>query len=365
MRGPIVPQIINCPQCQNPLRVPDTIAAGSMVKCPGCSTAFAVPSPAAPPSPPAPTPPTPPRAGDFTAAPGVSSQAPAPSSAFPSSREPDYGPRDPLQRGGLGYLSNAYEIDLGLDFSEGMRHYSPMLGPMVGYGFIIWGILIVLMCMGMFFSICGSVFLIGADLLLLFALFAGYVVVCLRQFRGDRWEFGDFFGGFEYWVPLFLNHLFVWLLQLVCFWLGNFVMFGFIIAAAIQGGPGRGPPGRPPTNQPDETLMLIGYGLGGGMMLVGLIVFTFLHVRCFLFCPWLIIDRGASPVQAIKDNWQLTQGHFWGWFAVSLLLGLIMAGGAMLCMLGLPFTFPIYYLVLTAAYLRITQGNTAAEASPL
>jgi predicted Zn finger-like uncharacterized protein len=65
-----MPEIINCPQCERKLRVPDDLL-GQQVKCPTCSTTFtatAAPSEAPAPAPqaaPAPAPPPPPPAAPY------------------------------------------------------------------------------------------------------------------------------------------------------------------------------------------------------------------------------------------------------------------------------------------------------------
>jgi uncharacterized membrane protein len=245
---------------------------------------------------------------------------------------------------------------------------------MVGYGFILWGMMVVLGCGGAipFIGLLFSCLSLLNTLFLQFALMAGYVVVCLRQVRGDTWTFGDFFGGFRYWVPLFVNNLLSTALLVACFAPGYVLLIvGQVLLsdasanATFQpvGGP-KGPTTTPPTTsgQPGtmEVLVML---VGLGMILLGIVPALYISVRAFLFNPWLIIDRGCGPIEAIKGSWELTRGHFWGWLGVSIVLGLILLVGALPCYLGLPFTFPIMYLVLTAAWLRIT--NVKRLAGPL
>ena len=81
-----------------------------------------------------------------------------------------------------------------------------------------------------------------------------------------------------------------------------------------------------------------------------------MNVRLFLFAPAIVFDRRhLGAIDAIKANWQLTRGHFWGLFGVSLLLGLMNVGGAMACYVGLLFTVPYTLLILTAGYLLISR----------
>jgi hypothetical protein len=347
------------------LRVPDTVAPGAQVKCPQCTTVFAVP--AANPAPPA----TP---GQFSARPtSPASPGAQVGPRFSSAPGPDdfdhpdaaHRPRPDAKLEGL---TSDYVVSLGDDFSAGMKHYSPALGPMVGYGFILWGIMIVLGCGGAipFIGLLFSCLSLLNTLFLQFALIAGYVVVCLRQMRGDVWTFGDFFGGFRYWLPLFVNNLLSTALMVACFAPGYILLIvGQILLSDSSnvtfqqpGGP-KSATATPATGQPgamEIVIMLAGLGI----MLLGIVPAVYVSIRAFLFNPWLIIDRGCGPIEAIKGNWELTRGHFWGWLGFSIVLGLILLVGAIPCYLGLPFTFPIMYLVLTAAWLRITSAKRLA-----
>lgn len=350
------------------LRVPDTMSAGSTVKCPKCNGNFQVPM--VPGSPPSPEPPRPAPPSEFSAQPS------APPPNWATDQERFDGPRDPSQRSarhGLEGLSSDYRVDLGEYFSSGMQHYGTVLGQMVGYGFILVGVMLALACfaqipiLGLVFS-CGSLLM---ELFVNFALYAGFAVVCLLHVRGQRWEFNDFWGGFRYWVPLFINRLVQIAIYMVCLLPGIALIIVFAIVQEMnQPGPGQFQPtvqfvddpfainpgprpiGRPAPPPPDFTFLI----LGVGVMLLGLLAFLYFYIRCFLFAPWLIIDRGCSGIEAIQGNWIITRGHFWGWFGVSFVLGLIFVAGSIPCYLGLPFVFPIYYLVMTAAWMRIT-GN--------
>jgi hypothetical protein len=135
-----------------------------------------------------------------------------------------------------------------------------------------------------------------------------------------------------------------------------FIWFFQVMLESSQGGPGR----RTPPPNPDMTLLVVALVL----FLIGLVPATYLSIRCFVFAPWFVIDRACGPMDAIKGNWALTQGHFWGWFGISLLLSLIQGVASMPCYLGLPFALPLYYLVFTAAWMKITRPP-ALEGGPL
>ncbi len=63
----------------------------------------------------------------------------------------------------------------------------------------------------------------------------------------------------------------------------------------------------------------------------------------------------------MKANWELTRGHFWGLFGVSLLLGLIILGGVLACLIGALFALPYTMLILNAGYLLITGARVPED----
>jgi hypothetical protein len=163
---------------------------------------------------------------------------------------------------------------------------------------------------------------------------------------------------------LFVINLLKIALYLVCIMPGIVIMmawFFYVMAQAGAQGPAfqtvRSGGGQPvvvrsaPPPAPDFTLLLVALAV----MLIGLVPFVFFYVRLFLFTPWFVIDRGCGPIESIKGNWNLTQGHSLGWLGITILLSLIYGVAAMPCYLGIPFALPIYYLVLNAAWMRITR----------
>ena len=93
--------------------------------------------------------------------------------------------------------------------------------------------------------------------------------------------------------------------------------------------------------------------VGAGVFLVGVAVLVFLQIRLLAFAPCIIFDRKEGAVGAIKANWELTRGHFWGLFGVGFLCGLIAGAGALACGIGALFTVPYAFLIWNAGYLFI------------
>jgi uncharacterized membrane protein len=68
------------------------------------------------------------------------------------------------------------------------------------------------------------------------------------------------------------------------------------------------------------------------------------------FVAFLVVDRGAGPVDALKESWRITKGHKWQ----LLLLGLALVGiniiGALLLGIGLFASIPITMVAGAHAY---------------
>ena len=339
-----------CPQCNAPIRTAPTVEPGMSVRCPSCGSTVRVPGEEVTASPP--TAPRPPREA-VTEAPRYREDE------RDDLDRPD-GPREGL---GLEGLSNEYSIRIGDWFRYAQTHWGAVLGPMIGYTFLY-----ILMVIGLVIT-C-----IGIPLLLVLGppLAAGFTVVGLAQLKGERWTFGDFFGGFRQFGPI----------------LGGFCLF--VLVAALWPFPGsilqqigqaqyqdevgarvqeylKTNPGdlfgaiaeaqRAQAAHLDDPLVLSGLVL----RLIGSLVGIYFQIRCMFWLP-LVIDRKCGPVECIQGSFRLTKGHFWGLFGTMLLLGLINLGGALLCGIGLLFTAVFTTLVPLAGYLLIAGTRPPVEA---
>jgi len=344
------------------LRVPDTMTGGTTVQCPQCRATFQLPL--ASDQPPAPT-------GEFAAAPlpPVSTDVAAEPTAPPDWRD-EAGrpgePRDPYQRR-TGGFANEYRIDLNLLFNQASAHYSAVLGPMVGFcmTMVFLGLPILLVM-----ELIGLIHIVGALLnaVIMAAVFtplaAGPIMVTLAQYQGREWTFADFFGGFRYWTPLFVNGLIANLIGFACALPGEALnlaagnhpsndlleLFNTLFGMRTLGGPAF-------VVRPDPALTF----LASLLSLLGNLVILVLTIRYFLFCPYLIVDRGCSATEAIRANLVLVRGHFWGWLGASIVVGIVGAIGVLACGVGLLFTIPYSWLVMTSGYLLAVGSGRPPE----
>ena len=295
---------------------------------------------------------------EFTDAPrpGRPSQPPPGPDEYSPTRRParpdrplDYPDEDRPDEG----FSGDYSIDVNRWFGLAGENYSAILGASIG--FILLAGIVSAVPYGVVFGVSQSIYveiarddplqaLLVQDLLvqgailvlmplLFFPLWSGMTAVYLAQVQGRQWTFGDFFAGFRHYGPLAGVGL---AMQLLSVGLISLPSLSFTFAAVAN----------------HDRQMLLMSPLA---TLAGAVVLIFFQVRLFLFAPAIIFDRGLGAVEAVKANWELTRGHFWGLFGVSLLLGLINLGGVLACLVGLLFAIPFTALILTGGYVLISR----------
>jgi hypothetical protein len=334
----------SCPECQVKLRRSPHLQPGAQVQCPRCRFQFPVPPPEQDASP-VPPPVSTPRASStegYGETPSAGPRRDEERVAAGAYDRDDYG-RDHRRfagedddyprtaQGTPGELSGNYQVDLGRWFSIATQHWSSVLGPFIGYTFLL--LFIALLCAIPFVGLLLAIFLMPP-------LAAGFTIVALAQLKGKPWTFGDFFGGFHWYGSLVGMTLLSGLIYMVCALPAIIAYIAFIIVPlqARRGGPG------------PEALLVV------PALLVTFAAFIVFQVK-FLYAPMLIIDRNFGAIDSLAGSWKLTRGNFWMTFLVVLLLQVINSAGAMACYVGMLFTFPLTILVPVAGYLLIAGSR--------
>jgi len=144
------------------------------------------------------------------------------------------------------------------------------------------------------------------------ALTAGYYFVAFQIARGRSAVFGDFFQGFNKFLPIFLTALVAGILTLIGFAL--LVLPGIYLAVA------------------------------------------------YLFAQPLVIDKSADFWQAMETSRKLITKKWFAFFGLLLLIFLLNVAGAILLGVGLLVTIPWSVCIIAAAYEDIVGLNSVAEA---
>ncbi|MEE2830611.1 MAG: hypothetical protein VX498_15595 [Myxococcota bacterium] len=139
----------------------------------------------------------------------------------------------------------------------------------------------------------------------------GYDLAMLRLVRGEQdVAFGDLFAGFKKFVPLFLT--------------------GLLMGIAVLGG-------------------LVLCIVPGVILMLGL-------WPAFL----LVMEDDLSPMDALKEAWDLTRGYKGQIFLYAIVAGVIQMAGVMACCVGLLVAGPVTQLGWMGAYNEMRQARAEA-----
>lgn len=204
-------------------------------------------------------------------------------------------------------IQQGYSLNIGQSFSRGWEIFQKNIG-----GFVLYTLVLVLI--GAAFSAfpdrlktVGSII----SLVITGPLAAGPLIVAFKIMKGQATTFGDFFRGFDRFLPLFLAYLVT----------SIFIAIGFILFVI---------PG------------------------------VYLAVA-YMFTIALIVERKLDFWEAMEGSRRLITKNWFTFFGLGLLLMLLNFGGLLLLGVGLLVTAPVSQCVLAAAYESVVGLNSSSN----
>lgn len=185
-------------------------------------------------------------------------------------------------------ISRGYDTDIGRYISEGFRIFEKDIGSFIGYTVLYFMITIV------------SGFIPFALLFISGPLTAGFFIVARKIRKGEAYDFGTFWKGFDHFVPLLLYTLISSILGFLAF-----------LALIIPG--------------------------------------IYLAVAWSFAIPFIIFVN-MEFWDGMEYSRKLITKKWWNIFGLLILLFLINIAGALVFFIGLLFTIPITYCALYAAF---------------
>ena len=206
-----------------------------------------------------------------------------------------------------GLLKKNYTVKIGAYISAGLEIFKKNIGGFVGFTIVLILINLILAQINKSASPVGSLI----SLFISGPLNAGSLIVAFKVLRNRETTFGDFFRGFNHYVPLFMLSL-----------------------------------------------------VSGVLILLGCVLFLipglYLAVA-YAFALPLVLDKKMNFWDAMEFSRKLISKNWFSFFGFMLVLALINFAGVLLLGVGLLVTIPLSVCAIAAAYADIVGLPTSSE----
>ena len=207
----------------------------------------------------------------------------------------------------------------------------------------------------LFVGMCLVGLLIGSAVpfgILMGPMMCGLYMAYFKKRRGEFFEFGDLFKGFDYFAQSVVATL-LHAIPIVVIIVPGYILFyvSFILSVAVQG------------DEPNPAAM---FGVMGMFMIfyvLALIVILLVSIG-FTFVYPLIVDRKLGAIDAIKLSFRAAMANFGRLFVLFLLNGLLSIGGLLLCYVGMFLVLPITYGAIAVAYEQVFGLSDGRDLAP-
>lgn len=246
-------------------------------------------------------------------------------------------------------IAGDYNFDMNSYMGAGWELFKKGAGSFIGFTLLYF---IISFILNLGFSLTGLDMFSLSSSFIDTPLLAGVFIFGRKLLKGHE-EFGDFFGGFNYFGQIAL-HLIVFGLFLAPLFL---LLFGFAFpyemlsswnVESLAGG-----------GVADEwaARMEENFGMVMGVFFLFFIGAVYLGISYSLTVP-LIVDSKMGFWEAMETSRKVVGKKFFGFFGMFFFLGIIMIIGVIItCGLGLLVVIPTYQCIVFSAYDQIFQPN--------
>ena len=233
-------------------------------------------------------------------------------------------------------IDQGYNFDISRYISESFDIVKKELGLFIGYTAVV----------GLIFVVAAFIPFIGSLAVQFLAptFLAGYLIVAHKMNRNEEVEFGDFFKGFDYFGQLLLQVLIVMGISLVLFIPLGFFLFlfgGFEVHNF-------------------DRMSAAGFIILILLSIIIFILFVYISVS-YLFAPAFIVFGDLQPWDAMEASRKIVGQNFFPVFGFTLVLGLLVLAGYVLCCVGLLFTLPAYQVAVYCAFKDIMDFDNPEQ----
>jgi hypothetical protein len=222
---------------------------------------------------------------------------------------------------------SSFEFPFGDALSRGFEIYKDNFGPMVGFTLIMMIIMMVVGAVPILGTVVTSIFL-GPQLL------AGLYIVCQKINRGESYEFGDFFKGFDYWRELATTYAIIFVVYAVLI----IVPVTYLVGWSVF--------------QDFDQLIQEGINPFAGISwTISLFMIPFLYLAVsWIFVTPIVVFHKLTNLEAMEASRRVASRFWFPLFAYIILASIIAMLGMIACFVGIILTLPIVYTCIYSAY---------------
>ena len=232
-------------------------------------------------------------------------------------------------------INNGYTVEIGNYFSRGYDIMKQNMGGYIGFA-LLGGLISIVANVIPFLNILSGIVIIPC-------LAFGFHLVSYRiSVKREIPPFNEFFNGFNHFSKIVVITLLIFVITLALFiplilFFGIGTFWSVITASGMNSA---------------ETMRNAFAGLGGTMIILFLItMLAYLYLAVSLmFSSLIAVFHNAEPVDAMKLSWKVVSKNWLMWIVMLIGLGVMLFIGALFCLVGLLFAFPLYYCVIYAAF---------------
>jgi len=248
-----------------------------------------------------------------------------------------------------------YSFEMSTYISEGWDLTKKYMGELVGYTVVFFIIAIVASLMFSFVPFAGNV----ASSILTTILTVGFYIVGYKIWKGQPFEFSNFFDGFKEFQQLALLSVVQQIAIILCFvpliiaGAGTFISTGIFEGMPLD-----------PEDLPDFSGLMTPFILSS--LLLGMVVAVFLST-VWAFAPMFVALKKMQFWDAMEASRKIIQKRLFNFIGLYIVLFIINMGGVLLLCIGLLFTIPLTMMTLYKAFEHIVlkQDSHEGEADDL
>ena len=232
-------------------------------------------------------------------------------------------------------IDNGYSVEIGNYFSRGYDIMKENIGGYIGFA-LVGGMISVIANLMPLINIAAGILITPC------LVFGFHVVSHTISAKREIPPFSEFFNGFNHFSKIVLVSLLSAVLYIVLF-VPLILFFGIGTFASILTSSGTG------STEATRNALL---GMGGSVAIVFIItMLAFLYIGVSLmFASLIAVFHNVEAVDAMKLSWKVVSKNWLMWLILMLGLFVMIFVGALFCLVGILFAFPLYQCVIYAAF---------------